>query len=180
MNHSCGKLPGGAKCSSDGQCQSTHCTDGVCCEKASCGTCNSCAGSGDGTCTAKTGYFPNDCPPADSYTCGNTGSCVNGACAQYAKGTQCSSFECYANGAWTTFTGTCMGDGSPCSLQLPPGGRTNAVDPCPDTFACVPTNTANTAFKCLHQCFKPGTPDGFNGCAKSKYCDTSTGNTCFG
>jgi hypothetical protein len=87
------KLGLGQTCGRDGECGSTHCTEGVCCGSSNCGTCYSCrVQSSEGTCTAvPNGTADAACPAQDPTTCGTTGLCESGVCQLHGLGTQCSS-----------------------------------------------------------------------------------------
>lgn len=66
----------GDSCSTDGDCPSNHCVDGVCCDTACDGTCEACDLSGTvGTCTYLPNYEEESGCTAQCYGCSD-GSCV--------------------------------------------------------------------------------------------------------
>jgi hypothetical protein len=68
--------PGAQPCSSDDECQTKHCVDGVCCDSACGGRCQYC---GSGTCVVPVGQDPRgDCAgdPSCGGTCQADGSCL--------------------------------------------------------------------------------------------------------
>jgi hypothetical protein len=69
------RLPLGAACGANSDCQSSFCTDGVCCNSACSGTCESCRLAGGGTCTAiPLGQDPDyECPGG---TCNGSRACT--------------------------------------------------------------------------------------------------------
>jgi hypothetical protein len=117
-NGSClSKKAPGVACSSNHECTTGNCVDGVCCNASVCGTCETCNGSSPGTCTT----VPNNPPQAEPHglcpanpPCGNTGFCKDGACAQGAQGTMCTGFFCPTASSFQP-GGTCTGTGS-CSV----------------------------------------------------------------
>jgi hypothetical protein len=76
-NGTCSTLkPGAQPCSTDDQCQTKHCVDGVCCDSACSGRCQYC---GSGTCVVPVGQDPHgDCAgdPSCGGTCQADGSCL--------------------------------------------------------------------------------------------------------
>ena len=98
--------PAGIACGSDGDCQSGHCTDGLCCDLACTGQCQACDVSGHhGTC------WPI---PADEAPHGQRGACAgSGVCGSSCNG---SAATCVFPGPETTcpctlLSGTCNGAG---------------------------------------------------------------------
>ncbi|MFO0666921.1 MAG: kelch repeat-containing protein [Polyangiaceae bacterium] len=73
----------GRACTSNEQCASNFCVDGVCCEQAACGTCETCAAPTEpGRCSPITRAEDADsCPSAEGKTCNEDGACtrMNGA-----------------------------------------------------------------------------------------------------
>jgi hypothetical protein len=80
----------GGGCSLDSECNTGHCTDGVCCEQASCGTCERCdTTAAPGVCTPITSMDDSDSCPVATKTCDSQSrcrfrpgqACTNGPCA---------------------------------------------------------------------------------------------------
>jgi hypothetical protein len=97
-----GDDPNGSPCSSDGECATNHCSDGVCCDTACNTTCVACSAStkasgSDGACgPAKPATDPHaTCTDDGSPACSNNGLCDGaGACAGYPLSTACSALAC--------------------------------------------------------------------------------------
>lgn len=109
--HNCttGKKPNGAVCTSDLECASNACVDGVCCESACQGKCRSCKNA-TGTCTvAADGMDPRmDCIGEGACT----GTCNGqGACRWGPQGLSCAQAGCQATTGIITGAGTCDGAG---------------------------------------------------------------------
>ena len=125
-------LANGSTCTSNGQCTSTYCIDGVCCDKA-CTGCSACTlqlngqqGSAkDGQClpvvasqAPPTTHTPCATDPASP--CGLDGLCDgNGACQHTAGGTRCATPSCsgstLTSSACDSTSHTCTATNSPCS-----------------------------------------------------------------
>jgi hypothetical protein len=109
---SCGLKSNGATCSTNAECSSTFCADGVCCNSACTQACYSCNQSATlGQCkVAPANTDPHNNCPAGTGTnsvCA-PGQCNGaGACNQASAGTVCSNPSC-ANGTLTA-QGTCSG-----------------------------------------------------------------------
>jgi hypothetical protein len=114
--NSCGTKGGGASCSTNAECTSTFCAQGVCCDKACGGACQSCALPGTlGTCTnvpTNASDPAGVCQDTGAAGCGTNGKCQAGACQKYVKGTACQDSTCPTS--TTTFTpgSTCDGVGA--------------------------------------------------------------------
>ena len=113
---SCAKKTAGSACSSDSDCGSSHCAQGVCCNNACTGTCMSCALTATkGTCTPiATGTDPlNQCTDVGSTNpCGTNGLCNGaGACQFYPAGTTCGA-AASCTGSTLTQARTCDGAGT--------------------------------------------------------------------
>ena len=98
--------PSGVACASDGQCQSGHCTDGICCNLTCTDQCEACDLSGHlGTCSP---IPAADTPHGQRGPCAGSGVCAgacNGSAAQClfpGSGTAC---------ACALLSGTCNGAG---------------------------------------------------------------------
>jgi hypothetical protein len=114
-NSSCGLKPIGAFCSTNAECQSTVCAQGVCCATACSGACQSCAVSGAmGQCTAvASGPDPaGTCTDRGAASCNTDGKCQTGACEKYQQGTSCQDATCPSTGTSFTPGGTCDGAGT--------------------------------------------------------------------
>ena len=105
--------PQGAACTTNTQCQSGACADGVCCNTACLGPCQACDVAGqEGTCTpVPKGQDPDDeCAMEPASSCHFDGTCDGqGACAHYAAGTVCLPGSC--TGGVERAGGTCNGQG---------------------------------------------------------------------
>jgi hypothetical protein len=114
-NASCGPKPNGAECSLGTECLSTFCAQGACCDSACLGACMNCnlkAAPGHCTAVADKSQDPqNICTAKSSDTCGTTGTCLGGKCADYDKGTNCKAASC-ATTSSVTSASTCDGNGS--------------------------------------------------------------------
>jgi len=93
--------PPGDDCTSDAECGTHFCVDGVCCATACRGGCMACAlsltGAASGTCApVRAGTDPHDgCVAASVSSCGTDGSCDgSGTCALYGASTVCTSASC--------------------------------------------------------------------------------------
>jgi hypothetical protein len=97
----CG-LTNGSACGGDGDCQSTHCVDGVCCDSACTGACQSCGLPGEaGTCLPV---------PLAAGSMGRTGQCAPYLCdgaSPFCPGT-CASDDYCAPGEYCDGTGHCQ------------------------------------------------------------------------
>jgi len=95
------KLSLGQSCSLDGDCDSSHCIDGVCCNTICDGNCNQCNAPGyEGTCTN-----------VDSNCTGNCDVCTNGNCV--ANDSLCTGNCDVCNGSGTAFS--CVANDSLCT-----------------------------------------------------------------
>jgi hypothetical protein len=150
VNGSCGPKPRAAVCTTDAECASGFCTDGVCCNVACKGACVSCNQTGrEGTC------WPIDAGRADPHgichdqgasTCQMTGACDGiGGCALYAAEAVCRAPVC--SGDQVDTTGTCDGVGT----CRPPG-----VQPCSPFHcsggACINRCTSDADCVAGHSC----------------------------
>jgi hypothetical protein len=149
---SCGLKPGGADCGVGQECQSGFCAQGVCCDSActdACRACNLTATAGLCTVVADNAPDPQGkCAVSQPNTCGTTGSCVKGACADYDKGLKCKPAVCASTAALTP-TSICDGKGActtPANQSC--GAFVCAADACkssctPATEAqdCIPPDT---------------------------------------
>jgi hypothetical protein len=113
---SCGKTPVGVSCTTNDDCNSNLCQQGICCQTACTDLCMSCAvPQGEGKCTAvPAGNDPlNQCAPSAASTCGADGFCDGkGACEIYSKATVCKDPTCTAGGAVGTAAARCDGMGT--------------------------------------------------------------------
>jgi hypothetical protein len=115
LQGSCGLRPLGTACTSNDDCNSLHCVDGVCCDTAECaGACRSCKVSGlEGMCSplrvTDTPRAPG-CHPDAPATCGRTGRCSGaGSCEKYGANTPCGVRSC--TGADEVTPAACDGTG---------------------------------------------------------------------
>jgi len=164
-------------CTSDAQCATGSCVDGVCCNttEASCGVCRACNVPGsEGTCSPRAGACD------DGNACTRVDSCQAGQCVGTDPVSCAPQGECRLAGACDPATGLCSnpaaGDGTPCSGGIcptpPPDGglclgnmcvggecRTNlcAGVSCAATDACHQPGTCDPA---TGACSSPAMPDG--------------------
>jgi hypothetical protein len=188
-NSSCGLKPIGAFCSTNAECQSSSCAQGVCCATACAGACQSCAITGTmGQCTA-VGAGPDPagtCTDHGTSTCGTDGKCQSGACERYQQGTACQGAACPASG--TTFTpgGTCDGAGTcvvPASSSCFPFGcgisackATCAADgDCAMPASCI---SGSCGLKTNGAVCSGGTECKSGVCAQGVCCATACNGTC--
>ncbi len=115
------KRPGkdwGTECSTDSECSTGFCADGVCCASACDGQCEACDIAGSvGTCVAVTGTPRGDRPAcaSDGSECGGVCDGTNRATCSYpGDSVQCGTQSCSEGVAITG--GTCSGAGS-CTQQ---------------------------------------------------------------
>ena len=113
------KFSAGDSCSLDGDCDSTHCVDGVCCNTTcsgtNCQTCGSLSSAGVGTC----GYI-NSSSQDPRNTCPSTG-CYTGNCSgtDYTCDYQTSSTDTYNYcGTTNCDTGNCIGGSNACEQHI--------------------------------------------------------------
>ncbi|HVT08857.1 MAG TPA: hypothetical protein VHO67_15470, partial [Polyangia bacterium] len=115
VSNSCGLKVPPALCSSDAECATGFCSQGVCCNSRCDGKCQSCAlPTTAGTCTnvpAGSVDPTATCQDQGTGTCGTNGKCDgNGTCQLYPQGTTCRGSSCPAGS--TTFTGVSACDGA--------------------------------------------------------------------
>jgi hypothetical protein len=145
----------GASCGLGNECTTGSCTDGVCCNSGSCGTCQACNLPGSmGTCStvSDNSAEPHDrCSNPTMSTCGNTGLCSGGVCAQPGGGTQCAAAAC----------------ASPSSFQ--PAGACNGIGGCslPSAQSCSPY-LCGGASGCRNSCAGDGD------CVSGYFCDSGS------
>jgi uncharacterized repeat protein (TIGR01451 family)/uncharacterized protein (TIGR03382 family) len=154
------KRPGtdwGGACTTDSECSTGFCADGVCCDTACDGQCEACnAAGGVGTCNAVTGAPRGDRPAcaADGTECG--GVCdgtQRDTCAYPGEAVQCGTPSCSAGVATTA--GTCNGAGACASETLSCGayacGEVACLAACTTDDQC-----ADNAFCLSGQCKPKG------------------------
>jgi hypothetical protein len=156
----------GTACTSDHECVSNACADGVCCGTACGRACTSCALPGQvGTCApvpAGTVDPQARCATADPSTCGLDGTCDGaGACRRYEANTVCSAAAC--SGAVLFFARRCDGAGT-C--------RPAAAVSCAP-YACDPSRGA-----CNATCASPSDCAAGFECGSNGICGTQGNNTC--
>jgi MYXO-CTERM domain-containing protein len=115
------KVDNAASCTSDHECKSGFCVEGLCCNTACNGVCQACtaankASGPDGLCGyAKEGADPHgNCEDEGQTSCKHDGFCDgNGACRFYPNGSACGTTDCVNNvqtGYACNGTGTCNPD----------------------------------------------------------------------
>jgi hypothetical protein len=146
-NGSCGKRGLGRVCTTNDDCNSGICQQGVCCSTACTGTCRSCALPGsEGACTnVPERQDPLDqCPDSGAASCGTDGTCDGvGACRFYAKGTTCRAIAGACDVAET-----CAGGGAPCptdgflrgNVCRATAGSCDVAETCSGTSAACPAD----------------------------------------
>jgi hypothetical protein len=105
--------PNGSPCTSNGQCRTTFCVDGVCCDNACSGLCKACNVAGnEGVCgLAPAGNDDSGCPTTPRDACGTDGTCDGlGSCRKHPAGTKCSDGVCASSSI--TSSSTCDGEGA--------------------------------------------------------------------
>ena len=108
------KLSTGILCTLDGDCDSTHCVDGVCCSTACTGNCNRCnVASSIGTCTDVASDCTGNCDICSSGNCiANATLCTGNCDVCSGSGT---AYSCAASNALcsnTTASCACSGSGT--------------------------------------------------------------------
>ena len=153
MGGACQPLGNGGMCTTNAQCQSAFCVDGVCCDSACTGQCEACDFSGsEGTCSAVTGT-----PRGSREACrGTLGSSCRGSCDGVTRD------ACAYPGSSVICATSCDGDSAERFV-------------CDGTGACqsLPTVSDCAPYSC-----DPGTGACFTACASSADC--SSGVSCVG
>ena len=163
------KVAGGQTCTTNPQCASGFCVDGVCCNNKCDGVCARCDLAGKvGECSPiPTGSDPdNECPTDSESTCGRTGFCSgSGSCSLYPAGTQCQSRTCsigtQTNAKFCDGTGTCQ-------------------TPTPATASCFPFICNSSASACFATCTADAQCASGYGCAPGGVCRKVGGSACGG
>jgi len=148
-----GKLSSGVLCSLDGDCDSTHCIDGVCCATTCEGNCNRCnvAGS-EGTCTDTNLDCTGNCDICSSGNCVASVGLCTGNCDQCTgSGTN---YSCSANvDLCTGNCDECTGSGTVFNCSANAVFCTGNCDVCSGSgtaYNCAASNAlcSNTAASC--------------------------------
>jgi hypothetical protein len=163
------------KCTSDNDCATLHCTDGVCCNVACDGPCETCLGATPGICTPVLSKIDPD-------TCSGTKSCnANGACDSVlgqtcAAATDCVSGFCVDG---VCCDSACLGACNACNLTatigactiLPAGsGGTNP--------SCLPETCNGTSVDCPSKCITSSDCLRPYTCTVDGKCELRTGAAC--
>lgn len=103
----------GTACTSDANCASTHCVDGVCCDTSCSGPCAACSVATGATADGKCSPLPEGSSPSSScgrYLCDGLGD----SCPRYCKRDDvcATGFACSAIGDCIPPAGECSADGS--------------------------------------------------------------------
>lgn len=112
-----GKLPTGASCQSNSDCELGFCRDNVCCGNACTGSCSGCSvaktSKPDGQCAPLPAGTPSaGCTASMKVSCGQDGTCDGaGDCRKWLAGTECQGAACSAP-AESRSAGTCDGRGT--------------------------------------------------------------------
>ena len=172
VNGSCGLIPNGGQCSTGKECQSGHCAQGVCCNSDCTDACMACdLASSAGKCTAVADNSPDPqekCKVTLQNTCGTTGSCKAGACANWDKGKNCSPAACATSSAATPAS-ACNGAGQCVTPSNIDCGK----------FVCSSTSHAcNSGCKSDADCKAPNTCAGGSCGLKSNGAACSAANQC--
>jgi hypothetical protein len=132
----------GRSCSTNAECASGSCVDGVCCATAACGTCQACAVPGsEGKC-APVGRFVDDGDCSDKNTCNGQGDCHGKNGSACTRGGDCVSLNCVDGVCCdTACDGTCFS----CNQAQRPGTCSaiggdvdlSATTPCQGTNICA-------------------------------------------
>jgi MYXO-CTERM domain-containing protein len=126
----------GAPCTSESECDTGYCVDGVCCTSECAGQCETCgAEDSKGRCSAKVGE-----PDGDRPACVGTGTCAGrcdginrAACTLPGSETSCGEGSTCSNGVCTQTRAVCVNGGA--DSQAPDG----VVTPCAP-FTCEPSS----------------------------------------
>jgi len=147
----CGKKPNSDTCADNSECNSGHCSDGVCCNVDCTGACTSCNVPGAaGLCSALPAGAVDQhgmCGDQGTTSCGTSGLCNGmGACQVYPPNTVCGPGTC----SGTDYAPSRMCDGAGTCLPA------SAV-PCPNNFVCNPgTGACYTTCTIDAQCVTGG------------------------
>ena len=128
-------LADGKACSTDDQCHSGHCTDGVCCDQACKGSCHTCKAPLTGGQCVPVAY--GDKPPAGKQCaitvaglCGEDGTCDGAGGCKFKSGNSCNKAKCGGSKNSIVLGSSCNGMGSCVDL----GSQASPLD-C-KTYAC--------------------------------------------
>ncbi len=181
------ELPPGAMCTSNPQCRSQFCVDGVCCNVACRGQCEACDAT-PGTCTpvagaprngrdacAGTGPCGGSCDGAQRTACGFPGSTTECAAARCEASTFTPPAVCNGMGVcgaaasrmcapYVCGTGACRGD---CRTDADCTGGNY----CDGAMRCVPRTPPGSMCTASNQCATGNCVDGF-------CCNTACGGQC--
>ena len=151
-----GKLSSGVLCSLDGDCDSTHCIDGVCCDTGCDGNCNRCniAGS-EGICTDTNSDCTGNCDICSSGNCEADVTLCTGNC-DVCPEVSATEFNCAASNSLCSNSVSscyCSGSGTAFNCQL-----------CPDTYGVCGYPTCGT-YTCGNTAYNDGT-----NCGTNKWC----------
>ena len=204
-NHCVAKLAPGNPCSSDGQCATGNCKDGVCCDTPCGGACKACnlAGSA-GTCAdIPSGQDPASecqsgacngagaCELDNGQSCANgaaclSGHCADGVCCNTACNNPCDACS-VAAGAGTNGTCANLADGSAgipaCAPYLCNGSSATCPGTCAADADCVGGDHCDGSGHCVAKKAQ-GQPCSSNGecttgfCVEDRCCNTACNNPC--
>jgi len=173
VDGSCGLKPRGADCTTASDCQSGFCAQGVCCDSACNTSCHACnLTTSPGTCTSVPDRDPDPqglCQVTPSSTCGMTGLCVRGVCANHEAGINCRSAVC-ATATMLTPASMCDGQGA---CVTPPNQSCG-------TFTCADgaCRTGCTSATEAQDCSPPNTCAGNTCGLKVNGAPCTAGNQC--
>ncbi|MBI2394944.1 MAG: hypothetical protein HYV09_35570 [Deltaproteobacteria bacterium] len=151
----------GATCSTNNDCISARCVDGVCCTSACTGTCQKCA-AGTGTCgTVASADDPDTC--AGTSTCDASGACKKKAGQICAAATECVASACNERCCSASCTGSCK----TCDTS----GACVSVTGADDPNTCTGDNTCDASGVCK---LKPGKTCSAGSSCSSGVCQDGT------
>lgn len=85
----------GGSCTTDAECGTAACVDGVCCMVSACGTCQTCAGTDPGVCTpVRNAEDPDTCSSTNRVSCNEFGQCGPALGGDCKVGSDCGSGNC--------------------------------------------------------------------------------------
>lgn len=172
----------GGGCSTDDQCNTGYCIDGVCCDSV--------CGGGDLSdcvaCSVAAGAETDGiCGPLTATACGEPGAglaCFHGACVDRCATTECPSDDPCQVGSCDSLTGECVFDNAPDGTACDDGDPNTVNDICGGGLCAGMNLCADVTCVAKDQCHVPGSCDPLTGectdplAADDTSCDD--GNAC--